>query len=363
MPQLKLNSACFAGSQECDGTGFRRLRRFSPRISQMVRRSTLQRVPVLINLINMCAIRVKSARSARNLSPRLSGLGLRKLALLLTALLSLGCLMALSLDIPGPDDKVWEIEQLRAQQLGSFNTIRVKGIEKVEDNWQGLELIPWLEAQTDYVWHELEFVSVDAHSLRMSRLDLESKPVWLALKDSQGWLQEGIRLVFPGQRDNIWIRGLDKIVLHGFTPLPAPRRIYSWEDVNLPQDESGISSVTDLVSSFFAESQGDLLILSKDGTPLRLKYPDHLNEAQLVWKDGTLAIQPEALLLPGMPNSLIYLQMGHQAILTPEGVRLLPDLARALQWPESPGWKAVRPLYEKYEPGTRIPTDGWLERD
>ena len=263
-----------------------------------------------------------------------------------------------------PDSRVdWPVGYLQTLSLERFTTTRTKGIEVTRDSWEGFDLLPWLETQTDKIWHEMEFVSVDGHSLRMSRWDLESKPVWLALKDSQGWLQEGIRLVFPGQRDNIWIRGLDKIVLLGFSPLPAPRRIYSWEDVNLPQDESGISSVTDLISSFFAESQGDLLIVSKDGTPLRLKYPDHLNEAQLVWKDGTLAIQPEALLLPGMPNSLIYLQMGHQAILTPEDVRLLPDLARALQWPESTGWKAVRPLYEKYESGKQIPQDGWLERD
>ena len=263
-----------------------------------------------------------------------------------------------------PDSRVdWPVGYLQTLSLERFTTTRTKGIEVTRDSWEGIDLLPWLRKQTDYIWHELEFVSVDGHSLKLHRADLFSKPVWLALRNSQGWLEEGIRLVFPGLRDNIWIRGLDKIVLHGFTSLPLPRRLYSWEDVLLPGSASGIYPLSSLVTDFLGESQGDLLIVSKDCTPLRLRFPEHLREAQLVWKDGTLAIQPEALLLPGMPNLLIYIQMGHQALLTAEGVKLLPELARVLQWPESIGWKAVRPLYESYEPGNRIPVDGWLERD
>lgn len=272
-------------------------------------------------------------------------------------------LSALVVQIPDAETRNWDLETLRGRELEAFQTVRVKGIEKVEDNWMGIDLLSWLSGQCGFYWHELEFISVDGHSLKLHRADLELKPVWLALKDSRGWLEEGIRLVFPGQRDNIWIRGLDKIIMHGFTPVPAPRRIYNWEDIKLPRDESGITDIADLISGFFAESRGELLFVSQDMRPVVLRYPEHLSSAFVASSEGLLFLRSVGLPVSLLPNPLVYIQMGHQAIILPQSLHLLPELAKLLSWPDQLEWQSVRPHYEQYRPGDQLPRDSWLERN
>ena len=285
----------------------------------------------------------------------------RTLFTLAIALLSIS-LSALAIQIPDADARHWSLDQLRGLELQAFQTTRVKGIEKVEDTWMGIDLLPWLNSQSSYFWHELEFVSVDAHSLKMHRADLETKPVWLAIKDSKGWLEEGIRLVFPGQRDNIWIRGLDKIILQGFTPVPAPRRIYGGDDVRLPQDDYGIINPSDLIGSFFAETKGDLLLVSTDLKPLVLRYPEHLSAAYFVVFDGRISLQSKSLPASLLPNPIIYMQIGHQAVILPQYLERLPELAKQLEWPETLSWKVLKPSYERFDPGKPLPQGSWLER-
>lgn len=292
-----------------------------------------------------------------------SGISVKKTLWLMA--IALFCVGLKALDIRTPDGQArnWKLEQLRGLELKTFQTTRVKGIEKIEDTWQGIDLLPWLKDQSEFFWHELEFVSVDGHSLRLHRADLETKPVWLALRDSKGWLEEGIRLVFPGQRDNIWIRGLDMIILHGFIPLPEPRRIYPWASLKQAGDETGMIDLSDFIAYFWAETKGDLLLVSDVLKPVVLKYPEHLANAKLGIEPDAVSLLAESLPESLLPQRLIFIQMGNQAVIMPQALRIMPALARLLSWSLSPDWKAVMPLYEQYLPGADIPVGSWLERD
>jgi len=288
---------------------------------------------------------------------------MKKICAIAIMLVLLVNLAALSIETPGQEKATCHITELRALPLEQFETTRVKGIESVSDIWRGIALLAWLDQQQDYFWHELEFVSVDGHKLRLHRADLVPRPVWLALSDAKGWLEEGIRLVFPGQRDNIWIRGLDRIILHGFTPHPAPRRIYSWDDIKVTHSSDGIIMIADLIGESFSEEKGELLMVSSELQPLVLKYPEHLEDGGLCFAEDQLKLCSEILPSALQLNSLIYLQMGHQAIILPQALKLLPELAKLLNWPELTVWKTVEPSYRLYVPGTVLPRDNWLERD
>lgn len=263
---------------------------------------------------------------------------------MIIALMIMTCLLH-GLEIIDKDGRVtgYQISQFRDEPQQDFSTARHKKGMDITDNWQGIDLHAWLKKHKHTDWQSLRFESSDNYMVRLHKAELDTMPGYIALKQNGVWLDSTeVRVIFPKQRDMFWIRGIARIYLEDFKPIPQPRQTYIWESavtkIRLYDEPEPFKNMqgyrfSEVMSTLFAQDEGSVVMVSRDGIRMRLEYPRHL-KGSILERDTLGNLNLKSPLIPaGMwLKDIVYLQCGPYALLRQEFLYHLPQLSKILDW-------------------------------
>lgn len=265
-----------------------------------------------------------------------------KFILLMLIVLYLTNLNSLQIFLKDISVQSFDLSTLREFEQQNFVTIRDKNGKQINENWIGINLNNWLSSMNLNEFENIRFESADNYIIQLHKAELDTMNGFIALKRENLLLDESeIRLIFPDSRDMYWVRGISKIYLEEFIPIPSPQKIYTWEAVY-----SGILgkkattfnntkgyNIDDLMHSYFRMDSGSVVFVSRDGLKARYDYAKHLKGSVIDDSvDSTLN-----LMSPILPHGLwlkdiVYIQSGPYAIIKYDYLYRLTYLAELLQW-------------------------------
>ncbi len=233
--------------------------------------------------------------------------------------------------------------QLKAHPLESFQTKRHKDGKDIIDNWQGIPLQKWLEQENINDFQSIRFESDDRYMVRIHKAEMDTMPGYIALVHEKVPIDSTeIRVIFPKQRDMFWVRGIARIVLEDYRPVPKPRQLFIAENalakLSLLKDPKpfvdikGYSFDT-IMSDIFCDDEESVVLVSRDGLRLRLEYPKHLQGAVIEYtKDGKYNMKS-----PNIPGGMwlkdiTYIQCGPVSMIRKDYLNELASLYKLLEW-------------------------------
>ena len=261
------------------------------------------------------------------------------------ALLLIGMIMSLfGLRIIEKDGRIREIENsffgTLTQEEISTERVREEGIRR--DNWRGIRFDNWLRENGLTDWTVIRFESDDRYQVSFEKVAFDTTSCWMMTQQNdESFAPENYRVIFPHLSQNHWIRNISKVVLEDFRPAPRPKKIHSMElilsrltQVQDPAPFVGISAYRfeDILRKLGAGRRSDVILISRDGFKLGLKYPDDLRGAVL--EAGDEGFNLKSPQIPGgmWVKDIIYIQAGKQAALQGAELRKLIDLNGLLSW-------------------------------
>jgi len=239
----------------------------------------------------------------------------------------------------------FSLDDLMKAELESFDTSREKNGEQTTESWQGINLQKWLSGLGFTQFQSVRFESPDNYMVRITKAEYDSMPGYIALRRGEEWLDaNGIRVIFPAQREMYWIRGLYRIYVESSSFLSPPKRIYVWDAIVAKLDSVNVIepwgrfsgySFNQLMSEIFQLQAGSVLMVSRDGLKANPDYQQHLKDALLeVAQDGSLNLV-SGLIPTGMwLKDIVYLQCDSVAVIRHDFLYRLPFLYDTLNWNE-----------------------------
>jgi hypothetical protein len=254
------------------------------------------------------------------------------------------------------DVTVFYLQELSREKQVEYRTPRHKNGADTIDYWKGVALIPWLSKHKFNNWQSLRFESGDNYVVRFHRAELDTMPGYITLEQNGAKLDSTeVRIIFPQQRERFWIRDVARIYLEDFEVAPRPRQISIGSNFNVPlitnpEPFRGISAyrMADLMTSVFFADVGSVILVSKDGSRLRLEYPKHL-EGSILERDSNGLLNFKSPTIPtGMwLRDVVYIQCGPYAILCGNDTRI-DEIAKILEWKSSPQYRLLEPSAKVY---------------
>lgn len=234
-------------------------------------------------------------------------------------------------------------QKLNSHPLESFQSKRHKDGKDIIDNWKGIPLQQWLIEEKLNDFQSIRFESDDNYMVRIHKAEMDTMPGYIALWQNNTPIDSTeIRVIFPKQRDMFWVRGIVRIILEDYRPIPKPRQLFIAENalskiplVNNPKpfvDIKGYSFDT-IMEDIFCDTEESVVLITRDGLRLRLEYPKHLKGAVIeLTKDGKYNLKS-----PNIPGGMwlkdiTYIQSGPYAIIRRGYLTELASLYKLLEW-------------------------------
>jgi hypothetical protein len=255
------------------------------------------------------------------------------------------------------------LDVLRQAKLEIFRTIRHKDGRDITDNWEGINLANWLRNNSYNSFQSIRFESNDNYMVRIHKAELDTMQGFIALKRENKLLDSTeVRIVFPSQRDMLWVRGLARIYLENFKSAPPPAQIFIWDAaknrlslIKDPEPFVKISGyrIESIMQKIFHTEEGSVILVCRDGMKSRLEYPRHLKDAVFeATDDGTLNVKSPIIPAGMWLKDIIYMQCGAFALLKQDYLPMLPSLYKSLEWTNlkssemvvrmTPHWETVK---------------------
>jgi hypothetical protein len=271
---------------------------------------------------------------------------MKKAILVITVLLMIAAASWLSaIDIYGTDNSncSYDISQLRDLPLERFQTTRQKDGKELLENWQGINLRKWLDDDKFGSYQSIRFESSDNYMVRIHKAELDTMKGFIALQRENAMLDSTeIRVIFPAHREMYWVRGVARIYLEDFKPVPPPAQIFIWDSLESklqlssnPPPFTRISgfSFDDVMRKIFRMDEGSVVIASRDGLKSRLEYPRHLRGSVLEkTADNELNLKSPVIPAGMWLKDIVYIQCGPYAVLKHDFIYRLTALAKTLDW-------------------------------
>lgn len=264
-----------------------------------------------------------------------------------TVLSMLLCSMAAlhSLDVYNTDSSLrsYDLPRLKSYSQEDFQTVRQKDGKTLTENWQGINLHKWIKDNEFGSFQSIRFESNDNYMVRIHKAELDTMEGFIALNKENAVLDSTeIRVIFPAHRDMFWVRGVTRIYLEEFKPVPHPAQIFIWESVSSklelilePTPFVKISGYTfdEIMRKVFRLDEGSVVIVSRDGLKSRLEYPRHLKGSVLEkTADNELNLKSPVIPAGMWLKDIVYIQCGPYAVLKHDFIYRIPALAKTLDW-------------------------------
>lgn len=265
------------------------------------------------------------------------------------------CMDAITvIDVSGSQTE-FEYEQIVSSGLVTFNSSRTRGDKTVSETWRGIALVAWLESQGYSSWHEIVCKSIDAYEVNLHRMELDEIPAYIAFEYQGETLAEtDVRVIFPGLRDNMWLRGLTTIKLKGYEAYPHP---YLVRSLNSVFSSDNTVPVGKFINEAMHQQQGTLVILDADMQAIRLEYPKHLSGVSLLWDSENKSLGLSLSQIGNMKlKDIVYIQCGPMAYVSEAYLGNLQAIAKPLgwQWESIKAKKSYQQLQTPYATGASL---------
>jgi hypothetical protein len=264
-----------------------------------------------------------------------------------TVLSILLCSMAAlhSLDVYNTDSSLrsYDLPRLKSYTQEDFQTVRQKDGKTLTEKWQGINLHNWIKDNEFGSFQSIRLESNDNYMVRIHKAELDTMQGFIALKKENAVLDSTeIRVIFPAHRDMFWVRGVTRIYLEDFKPVPPPAQIFIWDSVSSklelilePAPFVKISGYTfdEIMRKVFRLDEGSVVIVSRDGLKSRLEYPRHLKGSVLEkTADNDLNLKSPVIPAGMWLKDIVYIQCGPYAVLKHDFIYRIPALAKTLDW-------------------------------
>jgi hypothetical protein len=235
------------------------------------------------------------------------------------------------------------LKVLKAHNLENFQTKRHKDGRDIIDNWQGIPLQKWLLEEGFDDFQSIRFESDDRYMVRIHKAEMDTMPGWIALVQNNAPIDSSeIRIIFPKQRDMFWVRGIARIILEDYRPVPKPHQLFisdiAFAQIPLLTDPAPFKDIKGynfdtIMEEIFCDNEESVVLVSRDGLRLRLEYPKHLKGAVIEFtKEGNYNLKS-----PNIPGGMwlkdiTYMQSGPFAIIRKDFLSELVALYKLLEW-------------------------------
>jgi len=232
---------------------------------------------------------------------------------------------------------------LKAHSLESFQTKRHKDGKDLIDNWQGISLQNWLREEKLEDFQSIRFESDDRYMVRIHKAEMDTMPGWIALVQNKIPIDSTeIRVIFPKQRDMFWVRGIARIILEDYRPVPKPRQLFISENaftkIPLLTDPTPFKDIKgynfdSIMEDIFCDNEESVVLVSRDGLRIRLEYPKHLKSAVIeLTQDKKYNLKS-----PNIPGGMwlkdiVYIQSGPYALIRKGYLTEIASLYKLLEW-------------------------------
>jgi len=240
--------------------------------------------------------------------------------------------------------------ELTWQQIKNFSPVQLKtereknGEIKNED-WLGSSLQAILKhfSITDFV--KLQVAATDNYMVRLDFKEItEREPIIAYSLNGEQLDEENFRLIVPAKRDMFWIRNISRIIIEAKDQLDHPEIIFLAEKIlqrkPLRTNPEPFEDVTgyyfnDIIEEVFPFSEGEYLLVAKDGIRHKLNYNNYLRKASLIMFDGNLDLQSPQMPAGMWIKDLIYIQKEETAIVFINEIKAWEELHKLLGWKEN----------------------------
>jgi hypothetical protein len=300
------------------------------------------------------------------------------------AILLTSVTMCYSFEVFNSDNSsmLYNLNDLQKSPLEKFQTTRHKDGRTLIEQWEGINLKNWLKDNAYEDFQNIRFESYDNYMVRIHKAELDTISGYIALKKENNLLDSAdVRIVFPSQRDMLWVRGVTRIYLEDFKPVPPPDQIFIWDTIksklNLVENPEPLVNISGypiemVMHKVFHMEEGYVVIVSRDGMKSKLEYPRHLKGAVLeTFESGELNLKSPVIPAGMWLKDIVYIQCGPFAVIKYDFLHMLPQLYKSLDWSSltpsanvikaSPGKMPVK-IESLIQPGSApLTADEWIE--